>query len=175
RFLDAVDRLWSDALESDGFNRLVLGAGLAWREIAVLRSYAKYLRQAGIAFSQDYMERALTAYPGITRAIVDLFIARLDPALGDRQSHARQQRVDAVEATLAAGLEGVATLAEDRILRRFLNAVRSTLRTNYWQSGPDGAPKAWISFKIDSHAIDELPAPRPLVEIFVYSPRMEGI
>jgi glutamate dehydrogenase len=175
RFLEAVDRLWSGALESDGFNRLVLGAGLAWREVAVLRAYAKYLRQAGIAFSQDYMERALSAYPAIARAMVDLFIARFDPALGAATSPARQERVNSIEATLATALEGVVTLDEDRILRRFLNALRSTLRTNYWQTGPDGAPKAWISFKIDSRAIDELPAPRPLVEIFVYSPRMEGI
>ncbi|HYX04418.1 MAG TPA: NAD-glutamate dehydrogenase, partial [Reyranella sp.] len=175
RFLETVDKLWSGALESDGFNRLVLGAGLAWREVAVLRTYAKYLRQAGIAFSQDYMERALCAYPAIARAMVDLFIARFDPALGDAAAPARQERLGAIEATLAAALEGVATLDEDRILRRFLSALRSTLRTNYWQTDGDGAPKAWISIKIDSRAIDELPAPRPLVEIFVYSPRMEGI
>ena len=100
---------------------------------------------------------------------VDLFKARFDPALGEAQSAGRRRRLEAIEATIAEAMEGVATLDEDRILRRFLNAVRCSLRTNYWLD------KEWISFKVDSRAIDELPAPRPLVEIFVYSPRMEGI
>src|SRR5262249_50721413 len=151
RFAAAFDRLWSGALENDGFNKLILGAGLAWREVAVLRAYAKYLRQAGIAFSQDYMERALVAYPAIARAIVELFEARFDPALGE----ARTPKAEAIEKTVALALESVATLDEDRILRRFLNAVRCSLRTNYWQD------KEWISFKVDSRAIDDLPAPRP--------------
>ncbi len=180
RFVETVDKLWAGALESDGLNRLVLGAGLAWREVAILRAYAKYLRQAGIAFSQEYMERALGAYPAIARLMADLFMARFDPALGEASSDKRKEKIDAIEARLAAALETVATLDEDRILRRFWNALRCTLRTNYWQTGASqkeggGAPKDWISFKIDSRAIDELPAPRPLVEIFVYSPRMEGI
>jgi glutamate dehydrogenase len=121
------------------------------------------------------MERALGAYPAIARLMADLFMARFDPALGEASSDKRKEKIDAIEARLAAALETVATLDEDRILRRFWNALRCTLRTNYWQTGADGAPKDWISFKIDSRAIDELPAPRPLVEIFVYSPRMEGI
>ncbi len=175
RFIATIDQLWSDALESDGLNRLVLGAGLAWREVAVLRAYAKYLRQAGIAFSQGYMERVLVAYPAIARGTVELFEARFDPALGEAASGIRTTRIKAVEAVLTKALEAVATLDEDRILRRFLNSVRSSLRTNYWQTDDTGAPKAWISIKIDSRAIDELPAPRPLVEIFVYCPRMEGI
>ena len=175
RFAEALDKVWAGDLESDGLNRLVLGAGLAWREVAILRCYAKYLRQAGIAFSQDYMERALAAYPAIARLSVDLFLARFDPALGEATSDVRKQRTDKLEAEIAAELEKVSTLDEDRILRRFLNAVRCTLRTNYWQKDADGAAKAWISVKIDSRALDELPAPRPLVEIFVYSPRMEGI
>lgn len=170
RFAEALDKVWARALESDGLNRLVLGAGLAWREVAILRTYAKYLRQAGIAFSQDYMERVLSSYPAIARLVIDLFLARFDPALGEAASDVRQQKLDPIEAEITSALEGVATLDEDRILRRFLNAVRCTLRTNYWQAGKD-----WISIKIDSRAIDELPAPRPLVEIFVYSPRMEGI
>ena len=165
RFRETFDKLWSGELENDGLNKLVLKAGLAWREIALLRAYAKYLRQAGIPFSQEYMEGALVAYPAIARGVVELFEARFDPALGDN----RQARVEKVEQEIAAALETVATLDEDRILRRFLNAVRCSLRTNYWLD------KEWISFKVDSRAIDELPAPRPMVEIFVYSPRMEGI
>src|SRR5260370_11631452 len=115
------------------------------------------------------MERAVVSYPAIARGAVDLFMARFDPALGGATSDQRKQRLEAGETGLASALEAVTTLDEDRILRGFLNAVRCSLRTNYWHD------KEWISFKIDSRAIDELPAPRPLVEIFVYSPRMEGI
>jgi glutamate dehydrogenase len=175
RFVEALGRLWAGAFESDGLNRLILGAGLAWREVAIVRAYTKYLRQAGIPFSQDYMERALAAYPTVARLLVDLFVARFDPSFGDATSTIRKEKVDAVEAALATALEAVATLDEDRILRRFHNAVLCTLRTNYWQASSDGTAKDWISFKIDSRAVDDLPAPRPLVEIFVYSPRMEGI
>ena len=171
RFIETMEKLRSGALENDGLNRLVLGAGLAWREVTVLRAYAKYLRQAGVPFSQDYMERALAAHPAIARDLADLFVARFDPALGEARSETRGARIEAIEARIAAGLERVATLDEDRILRRFLNAVRCTLRTNHWQTAADGKPKEWISLKIDSRAVDDLPAPRPLVEIFVYSPR----
>jgi len=169
RFVETLERLRDGALENDGLNRLVLGAGLAWREVAIVRAYAKYLRQAGVPFSHEYMERALSAYPQVARGLVDLFVARLDPALGAATSEARAERIAAVEAAMASALEAVATLDEDRILRRFHNAVARTLRTNYWLG------KDWISFKIDSRALADLPAPRPLVEIFVYSPRMEGI
>ena len=175
RFAETLDRLWAGKLESDGFNRLVLGAGLAWREVTILRAFAKYLRQAGIAFSQDYMEATLAAYPVFARGFADLFAARLDPARGEARSTERLARIAEIEAALSAAFDSVATLDDDRILRRFLSAIRCTLRTNFWQRAADGAPKDWLSFKIDSRAIDELPAPRPLVEIFVYSPRMEGI
>ncbi len=175
RFAEAMGKVWSGELESDGLNRLVLAANLDWREVSILRAYAKYLRQTGIAFSQEYMERVLAAYPSIARLLVDLFLARFDPDLGAVDAASRTSRTEDIEARLAGQLDGVATLDEDRILRRFLNALRSTLRTNYWQAQADGTPKEWISVKIDSRAIDELPAPRPLVEIFVYSPRMEGI
>ncbi|MBS0221477.1 MAG: NAD-glutamate dehydrogenase [Proteobacteria bacterium] len=175
RFAETLDQLWSGALENDGLNRLVLRAGLAWREVALLRAYAKYLRQAGIPFSQNYMERALIAYPAIARGMVDLFLARFDPALGEPDADARRGRLEAIETALSAALDYVTTLDEDRILRRFLNAVHCSLRTNFWQKDASGALKDWISIKIDSRAIDDLPAPRPMVEIFVYSPRMEGI
>jgi glutamate dehydrogenase len=175
RFVETIEKLRSGALENDGLNRLVLRAGLGWREVALLRTYAKYLRQAGVSFSQDYMERTLAAYPAIAHGLVDLFLVRFDPTLGEAQSDERTRRGAAIEAALATALEGVTTLDEDRILRRFRNAVCSTLRTNFWQTAADGTAKDWISIKIDSRAIDDLPAPRPLVEIFVYSPRMEGI
>ncbi|MGD9880584.1 MAG: NAD-glutamate dehydrogenase [Reyranella sp.] len=175
RFAETLDRLWAGKLESDGFNRLVLGAGLAWREVAILRAYAKYLRQVGIAFSHDYMEATLAAYPAFARGLAELFAARLDPALGEARSADRLARIAAIEVAISAAFDAVVTLDDERILRRFLSAIQCTLRTNFWQRTADGTPKEWISFKIDSRAIDELPPPRPLVEIFVYSPRMEGI
>ena len=169
RFIETMERLRSGVLENDGLNRLVLGAGLAWREVALLRTYTKYLRQAGVPFSQDYMEAALVRHPTIARGIIDLFYARFDPN-PELDDHWHVSKIDSVQGDLAKEFDRVATLDDDRILRRFINAVMSTLRANYWQEGKD-----WISLKIDSRALDDLPAPRPLVEIFVYSPRMEGI
>ncbi len=171
RFEDALAQVWAGALESDGFNRLVLSAELGWREVAVLRAYAKYLRQARFSFSQDYLEAALGAHPQIARLIFDLFAANFDPA----QEHDRMTRVAGIRDEIDTALDGVANLDEDRILRRFVNLVRATLRTNFYQSGADGAPKPYLSFKFDSQAIEGLPLPRPWREIFVYSPRVEGV
>ncbi len=169
RFNDALRRLYSGQLENDGLNPLVLRAGLTWREVALVRAYAKYLRQAGIPFTQDYMELVMVGQAAIARATVDLFLARFDPALGAAASAERASWLDEIQGRIAVALDKVETLDDDRILRRFINAVTCTLRTNYFQD------KEWISFKVDSRRIDELPAPRPLVEIFVYSPRTEGI
>ena len=167
-FQDALAAVWRNDAESDGFNRLVLAAGLSWREIMVLRAHAKYLRQAGNPYSQTYMEQALCGNPAQAAALVRLFLASFDPSgqLGDAAQ---------VEAEVLAGLDSVVSADDDRILRRFLNLTRSTLRTNYFQPGADGQPKPYLSFKLDSKLVEDLPAPRPLVEIFVYSPRVEAI
>jgi len=174
-FETALGEIWTGAMESDGMNRLVLRAGLDARDVTVLRAYTRFLRQAGIAFSQDYMERALAAHPDIAGDLVGLFHARLDPDLGEADAPKRIKAVDAVRDSIHAALEGVTSLDEDRILRRLLSAVNATLRTNFWRAADDGGPKPFLSLKIDSRALDELPAPRPLVEIFVYSPRVEGV
>ncbi|MEO5335395.1 MAG: NAD-glutamate dehydrogenase [Magnetospirillum sp. WYHS-4] len=166
-FQEAFRRVWFGDMESDGFNALVLKAGLAWREVGVLRAYSRFLRQAGIAFSSAYMEATLVRHAGIVRKLVDLFLALFDPAAGDGAGR--------LEGEIATALESIASADEDRILRRFLNAVTSTLRTNFFQTGPDGGPKPWLSCKLDSRKLDDLPLPRPLVEIFVYSPRVEGV
>jgi len=168
---DAFARIFAGEVEDDGFNRLVAGAGLDWREVVALRAMAKYLRQAGAAFSQAYMEDALAAHPGIARALVELFRARFDPAAGAERARAVQARMAEIE----AALEQVASLDEDRILRRFLNLLQAMLRTNFWQRGPDGRPKPYLSFKLDSGKVDELPLPRPFREIWVYSPRVEAV
>jgi len=171
-FHEVFTLVWSGEMEDDGFNRLVLAAGLTAREIRVLRAYCKYLRQAQIPFSQDYMEETLAANPALTGKLAELFAQRFDPA---RQQKGGPEAAAKLVEEIEAGLEGVANLDEDRILRRFLNLVLSTLRTNYFQQGPDGGPKGYMSFKFDAAAVEELPAPRPYREIFVYSPRVEGV
>ena len=171
KFQEAFKQIWAGEAENDGFNRLVLRAGMGWREIAVLRAYCKYLRQAGTTFSQEYMESALGGNISIAQALVRLFHTRLDPALsGDREALGR-----ALVEEIRDALEAVANLDEDRILRSFLGLIRATLRTNFYQCGESGEIKSCISFKFDPARIAELPEPRPMYEIFVYSPRVEGV
>src|SRR5215470_7053387 len=165
-FHDAYAKIVAGEMEDDGFNRLVLLARLDWREVSVLRAYAKYLRQAGIAFSQIYMEEALAHNPRLARRLVRLFRALFNPA--KQATAAERARIN--EHEILKGLDEVTNLDEDRILRRFLNLIQSTLRTNFFQRGKD-----YISFKLDSHALEELPLPRPLVEIWIYSPRVEAV
>ena len=170
-FQDTFAKAWSGAIENDGFNRLVLRARLTWREVSVLRAYSRYLRQTEITFSQRYIEESLAANPQIARLLVELFEARFDPA---RRSEAEGE-MERLTSEIEAALDGVASLDEDRILRSLLNVTSATLRTNYYRMGPDGAPKPSLSFKLDSRRIPELPLPRPMFEIFVYSPRTEGV
>jgi glutamate dehydrogenase len=171
---DAFDRVWHGETESDGLDALVSGGGLAWREVVILRAYAKYLRQAGIAFSQAYMEQTLADNAAIARRIVDLFLTLFDP--GAKGGAARSTvRANRIRRQIDKDLNAVVSADEDRIIRRFMNAVDATLRTNFFQIAADGGPKPYLSFKIKSADIDELPLPRPLYEIFVYSPRVEGI
>ncbi len=170
-FQDAFLRVWRSEIENDDFNRLTLLAGLGWREVSVLRAYAKYMRQAGFTFSQSYMEQTLAAYPALARELFALFAARFDPA------HERNRESQCVRLVvhIEEALNKVANLDEDRILRQFLAMIEATLRTNYFQPGADGRPKPWISFKFDPGRIPNLPHPRPMFEIFVYSPRVEGV
>jgi glutamate dehydrogenase len=171
KFQDAFLRVWRGEVESDGFNGLVIGAGLSWRQIVILRAYCKYLRQGGIAFSQAYMEQTLLENPGLAGLIVKLFEARFTVDAGKKADKAAQSILDA----LNTGLDAVINADQDRIVRRFINLVESTLRTNFFQPGADGELKPHVSFKLDSQTIEELPLPRPLVEVWVYSPRMEGV
>jgi len=166
KFQEAFSRIWSGEVESDGFNALVLFGGLGWREVMVLRACCKYLRQAGIAFSQEYMEQTLANNPHMARQIVDLFKARFDPKIKGKSKVLLRR--------LETGLARVQSADEDRILRRYINLVMSMLRTNFYQTS-NTAAKPYLSFKLDSQKIDELPLPRPFREIFVYSPRVEGV
>jgi glutamate dehydrogenase len=171
RFEEALRQLWSGVLENDGFNRLVLTAGLSAREIVVLRTYCKILRQAGSSFSQAYMEDTASAYPHLARLLVRLFQAQFDPQAGSAD---REGEAEGIHDDILQGLEQVESLDQDRILRGFLLLIRKTLRTNFYQQDPAGQPKPYLSVKLASQEIDLLPLPRPLFEVFVYSPRMEG-
>ncbi len=166
RFHEAFAQVWYGAAESDGFNELVLCAGLGWREISVLRAYAKYLRQAGAPFGQRLIEEALAKNGAIARLLAEIFLARAGAGEGTEA---------ALAAKITSALEAVTNLDEDRIVRRYVNLIRSTLRTNYRQRRPDGGFKLALAFKFDSRELEELPAPRPMFEVWVYSPRVEGI
>jgi glutamate dehydrogenase len=170
-FQDAFAAVWRGACENDGFNRLVLGAELTWRGVALLRAIAKYLRQGGSTFSQTYMEEALAGNPDLARLLVELFHLRFKPPRGEGTDAEAGELVQTIEERLDA----IASLDEDRILRSFLSVIQGMLRTNYFQTGDDGGPKPYLSFKLDPAGIPDLPAPRPMFEIFVYSPRTEGV
>ncbi len=171
RFEEALVAVWTGRVENDSFNRLVLGAGLSARQVVVLRLYAKFLRQVGTTFSQEYMADALSAHPEIARRLVRLFELRFDPGGEENRPLAVIAEIQAIDHSLDA----VASLDEDRILRNFLTLILKSVRTNYWQRLPSGAPKPYLSVKLASSEIDLLPPPRPLYEIFVYSPRVEGL
>jgi len=173
-FEDCFGRVFRGEVENDDLNRLVLRAGLAADEIVVLRAYARYLKQIGFALSQAAVEATLTTHPRIARMLVHLFKLKLDPNGRDEQAAASQ--VNAIE----QALDRVSNLQEDRVLRQLLALVQATLRTNYWRTGigHSGAPgprRSFLSFKFESAKVPGLPEPKPLFEIFVYSPRFEGI
>ncbi len=182
RFQDTVAAVWTGENESDGFNALVLAAGLTWRQATVLRAYAKYMRQGGTPFAQDYIEGALRNNVKITRYLVSLFEARFDPGRAERaggdiaaDSEARTAKCADLEERILRALDDVSSLDQDRILRSYLTSIKATLRTSFYQTGPDGRPLERLSLKVDPSAIPELPEPRPKFEIFVYSPRVEGV
>jgi glutamate dehydrogenase len=178
RFKEALEMTWTGDTENDGFNRLLLGADLTAREITVLRAYCRYLLQTGVPFSQAYMERALAANPAIAAGLVRLFEARLDPAArpaASRRDRTRGNPSEEIVGQINASLDSVTSLDEDRILRAYLGLVQATLRTNFYRRDPAGGTLPYLSFKLDPAAIADLPLPRPKFEIFVYSPRVEGV
>jgi glutamate dehydrogenase len=160
--------------ESDGYNALVLAVGLGWRDVALVRTISRFLRQIRVPYSQDYMWTTLRKYPGIAAQIVTLFHNRFDPHLYATPNE-RTTSDDGIVAAIETALAAVESLDEDRILRHFVNAVTSAIRTNYYQLGADGHVREPIAIKFLSRKVDGMPLPRPLYEIFVYSPRVEGV
>ncbi len=179
RFEDAFRAVWDGRAESDGFNALVLRAGLTWRQVVILRTVAKYLRQTGSTFSQDYVESALVANTGIARSLVELFEARFDPdAFDDTTESGRDHRASrqrALVTSVKEALDSVASLDQDRIVRALLGVIQASLRTNFYQPDERGNDKPYVSLKLNPKKVPDLPAPRPMFEVWVYSPRVEGV
>lgn len=170
-FQDAFYHVWNKNAENDGFNKLVLSAGLSWRQVSVLRAYAKYLWQVGFSFSQSYIERALYEHPNISKKLVEIFNARFDPKVGEKSS----ALVEDIKSAMERNLDAVSSLDQDRILRRLQAVILATTRTNFFQRTSDGAWKPCISLKFNPALVPELPLPAPMYEIFVYAPTVEGI
>lgn len=169
-FQAAFSQVWYKALEDDPFNRLVLGAGLTGRNVTILRSYAKYMRQIGSSFSRDYIANTLANYPDIAILLVQLFNQKFDPKI-KRSSKKEEALLEKVKEQL----ENVSNLDDDRIIRRYLDLILATLRTNFYQKDAEGNEKSYVSYKMLPELIPEMPLPRPKFEIFVYSPRIEGV
>jgi glutamate dehydrogenase len=169
-FQDAFENIWFARVENDGFNRLVLKANLDWRRIAVLRAFYFFLRQIGMAFSQAYVEQTLSHNPRIAEQLMRLFEGRFDPTTKERTRDAQR-----IAETISDAIDQVESLDEDRILRRYLNLIQAIVRCNYYQQRHDHLGIPYFSFKFDPSNIQGMPDPKPCFEIFVYSPRVEGV
>ncbi|MCL6710357.1 NAD-glutamate dehydrogenase [Pseudomonas sp. R2.Fl] len=169
---EAFREAFTGIVDNDGFNRLVLSAGLTARQVTVLRAYAAYLRQCGIVYSQEYIADTLNKYPRIAADLFELFATIFDPKLADRP---RKRKATDYREAIGTALATVPSLDEDRILRRFLNVIDATLRTNYFQIDAEGRSKPMLAFKFDPHRLDGLPEPRPFREMFVFGVEVEGV
>lgn len=170
-FQNAFASVWFGHAENDGFNQLVLAAGLNWRQVAVLRTYAKYFKQIGLTFSQEYIELALHNNAAIAKKLVELFETRFNPQPNNQREDQFTSQIDQI----FTALDNVSNLDEDKIIRQYVHAISATLRTNYYQVDARGNPKKNISIKLNSKAIPGVPKPYPMFEIFIYSPRFEGV
>ena len=169
-FQDAFSQVWYGALEDDSFNRLILSAGLTGRKVTILRAYAKYMRQTGSSFSRDYIANTLSNYPEIAKLLVSFFDQRFNPSL---KRNAKKE--ESLLETIKAQLDSVSNLDDDRIIRRYLDMMLATLRTNFYQADANGNEKPYVSIKMSPDMIPDMPLPLPKFEIFVYSPRVEGV
>jgi glutamate dehydrogenase len=173
RFSEAVTAIWQGRVEIDRFNELVLRAGLTWQQVTVLRSYAKYLRQAGFPYSQSHIESIVNENPNTAASLVALFEALFDPA---PSGSPKKRDAQAAVAAVTADIDALVSLDTDRVLRAFASLIQATLRTNYFVKQEVSArSRGVLALKLDAPLVDELPLPRPKFEIFVYSPRVEGV
>jgi glutamate dehydrogenase len=169
---NAITAVWTGRMDSDSFNQLTLSAGIPWRMVTVLRAYCRYLLQTGLPFSQGYIAQVLENNAHISRLLADLFNARFNP---QQATATRLKSLARLGRDILSALEDVTRSDEDRILRALWSALSATVRTNAYQPYPSGQLKEYLSFKLESQQLRELPLPKPLFEIFVFSPRMEGV
>ncbi|MEZ5757727.1 MAG: NAD-glutamate dehydrogenase [Emcibacteraceae bacterium] len=173
RMEDALIAIWTGKVDNDGFNKLVFRAGMTYKQALILRIYSKYLRQLGSSYSETYMQDTLTQHVDISKLLTELFEIkfRLDVADDyDRLNEAKEQITK-----IKSLLTNVESLDQDRMLRNYMNVISCSLRTNFYQADDEGKGKPYISIKIKSRDVEEAPKPRPFAEIFVYSPRFEGV
>lgn len=170
-FEDAFLNIWDKRAENDGLNQLILKGGLDWRGVNIVRTYLSYLRQAKFPYSRRYVETVMNLYPEITGEIIDLFLMRSNPDQEKDIDKKIQNKHDA----LIKKLESISQLDHDRILRSLVHLVEATLRTNYFQRNEDGSEKTWLSVKLNSRMLEFIPKPKPYVEIFIYSTRVEAV
>ncbi|MEK9711126.1 MAG: NAD-glutamate dehydrogenase [Thalassolituus sp.] len=172
-FQEAFRAIWAGRAENDSFNRLVLGGQLGWKDIALLRAYARYMKQIRFGISESYIADTLSRYIPVSAQIVELFHKRF--GLGELSEEDRTAAFEVCEKALLEALDGVEQLNEDRTIRRYIELIKATLRTNYFQLDDSGQDKSYLSFKLAPSRIPDVPKPRPMFEIFVYSPRVEGV
>jgi len=173
-FQDCFANIWRGQVENDAFNKLVLGVGLSWREISMLRAYARYMKQIRFGISQAYIAETLQRHVAITKSLVDFFMLRFDPATAKDSLEPSESELK-INEKITEALDAVENLNEDKIIRRYLDLIKATLRTNYFQRDSDGELKSYISLKFNPTEIPDIPLPRPMFEVFVYSPRVEGV
>lgn len=172
RLLEGLQSVRDGLIDNDGFNRLLLSTPLDIHQINVLRACCRYLLQAGIPFSQRYMERTLESNAAVTHDLYQLFAVRHDPKL---RKEAREKAEVQVLTRLAKRLDSIVNADEDRILRRFQAVILAILRCNFFQRSEDGEHRPVLAFKLDPTGIPDLPLPRPRYEIYVVGPRVEGV
>jgi len=172
RFEECFMAVLAGEAENDGLNRLIVAAGLTWRQVTLLRCYAKHILQLGVPFSQAYMENVLVAHAKLARALVELFELQFSP---DVSKSKRSRELKIVRTRVERGVSRARNVDEDRILTAFAGGIDATLRTNYFLKGDDDRPKSFISIKLDPDKLPEVPLPKPKYEVFVYSPEVEGV
>ncbi|MCK5374310.1 MAG: NAD-glutamate dehydrogenase, partial [Alphaproteobacteria bacterium] len=170
-FSRSFEKAWYNEVENDALNQFVLSASANWHEITILRAYVRYIKQLDFPFSRSYIVQALTEHPKVARILINMFKAYHNPS----NSNNSEALVEKYKKAMDEELGKVTSSDFDRILRAIMNVVEATVRTNYYQCSEDGSAKQYLSFKFDSSQIPFMPAPKSFREIFVYSPRIEGI
>lgn len=171
KFQEAFAKIWYGQADSDGLNKLLLATQLDWREIAMLRAYTRYMKQIQFGFTTEFIAQALANNFEIACLLVKLFSARFSPEGLESQNETEGH----LHEKILAALDNVENLSEDRVIRQFLILIESTVRTNFYQHNDSGELHGYFSFKLEPRQIPDIPEPRPRFEIFVYSPRVEGV